>query len=65
MKPDDIRNMTADEIQESVITMKEKLFKIRQESTTHRVERPHRIGQLKHDIARCHTILKEKQSEGK
>ena len=62
MKPADIRNMTEAEIDNQLLTLKEQLFKIREESTAGRLERPNRIRQVKRDIARCLTILKEKES---
>jgi len=65
LKASEIRNMTEAEIEQKLITMKEQLFKMRQEITTGRVERPHRFGQLRRDIARCYTILKEKKGDGK
>lgn len=63
MKAQEIRNMTAEEIEQQLIGLKEKLFKVRSENVTGRIERPHRIRIIKRDIARCHTILKEKTSE--
>jgi large subunit ribosomal protein L29 len=62
VKASELKNMTVAEIENSLISLKEKLFELRQEITTGRVERPHRIGELKKDIARCYTILKEKTS---
>lgn len=63
MKPSEIRNMTAAEIEEQLSTLKEQLFKMRAESTSDRLERPGRFRTLRKDIARCHTILKEKKGE--
>ena len=65
MKSDEIRNMTKIEIENKVLGLKEQLFKIRAEVTTGRVERPNRFSELKRDIARCNTILKEKESDEK
>ena len=65
MKASEIRNMTEAEIEQKVLALKEQLFNMRAEITTGRVERPHRFRLLKRDIARCHTILKEKKGEGK
>ncbi len=63
MKPSEIRNMTEVEIEQTVLSLKEKLFGIRSENVTDRIERPHRVRQMKRDIAKCYTILKEKESE--
>jgi len=61
-KPGDIRNMTEAEIQQKLHTLQDELFKLRFEQKTGRVEKPHRIGETRKDIARCHTILKEKMN---
>ena len=63
MKPVEFRDMTTDEIEDKLLTLKEQLFKMRAEMVTGRVERPSGFAILKKDIARCHTILKEKKGE--
>jgi len=65
LKPDDIRNMTQDEIDNKVISLKEELFKLQSEQKAGRVEKPHRIRSAKKEIARLFTILKEKKGAGK
>lgn len=64
MKPEEIRNMTDAEIQQKILECKKQLFDLRAESQGGHIERPNRFESLKKDIARCHTILKEKKSEG-
>lgn len=63
MKATEIRNMTKDEIENKLLTFKEQLFKMRAEIATGRIERPGKFRLLKRDIAKCCTILKEKESE--
>ena len=65
IKPGDIRNMTQAEIGNKVISLREELFKLRFEQKAGRVEKPHRIRQAKREIARCHTILREKENAEK
>ncbi len=55
--------MTVDEIKEKLAGFQEKLFNVRAEMATGRVERPGSFAALRKDIARCHTILKEKKGE--
>lgn len=62
MKPDEVRNMTSDEIKERLEQLREQLFKARAEMVTGRVERPGIFSSLRRDIARCLTILKEKEN---
>jgi len=63
LKSTEIRNMTKDEIEQKLLVLKEQLFNMRAEIATGRVERPGRFRLLKRDIAKCCTILKEKESE--
>jgi large subunit ribosomal protein L29 len=63
MKATKLRNMTVAEVEQQLLTLKEQMFKMRAEITTGRVERPHRFSLIRHDIARCYTILKEKSGE--
>lgn len=65
LKPSDIRNMTIAEINNKIISLQEELFKLRFEQKTGRVEKPHRIQGVKVDIARCYTILREKENAEK
>lgn len=63
MKAAEIRNMTEVEIEQKLFSLKEQLFKMRAEFITGRVERPHRFRLMKRDIARCYSILNEKQNQ--
>ena len=60
LKPRDIRNMTAAEIDQKIISLQEELYKFHFEQKSGRVEKPHKISQTKKDIARLRTIVKEK-----
>lgn len=65
LKPEGIRNMTKDEIGNKIISLKEELFKLRFEQKAGRVEKPHRMKQARKEIARCQTILREKENAEK
>ncbi|MBF0493930.1 MAG: 50S ribosomal protein L29 [Candidatus Omnitrophica bacterium] len=65
MKPTEIRNMTEAEIEHTLRTLKEKQYGLRAEAISGRVEKNHTIRAIKRDIAKCLTILKEKEREGK
>lgn len=60
LKSNEIRNMTAEEIENKIESMKKDLYSLRTEASSGRIEKPHRIREMKCDIARCETILKEK-----
>jgi len=63
LNPGEIRNMTREEIEQTVSSLKEKLFGLRAELVSGRLERPQRIKLIRRDLARCYTILKEKTGE--
>jgi large subunit ribosomal protein L29 len=59
MKPIDLRNMTKDELNQKAGLLKEELSKFLFQAKTGRLEKPARIAQIKTDIARIKTILRE------
>ena len=61
IKIEDIRNMTVEEIGNKVISLREEIYKLQFEKKTGRIEKPHKIKEAKRTIARCLTILREKQ----
>jgi len=60
MKPEDLRNMTKDELSQKVLSSKQELSGLLFKKRTGTIETPARISQIKKDIARINTILKEK-----
>ena len=60
IKANELRNMTADEVSQKVDSLKKELFNMRTEAKAGRVEKPHKINEVRKDIARCETVLKEK-----
>lgn len=60
IKINELRNMTIDEIREKAAVLKKDLFGLRGEARMGRIEKPHRIGQTRKEIARCETAIREK-----
>ncbi|MBN2453736.1 MAG: 50S ribosomal protein L29 [Candidatus Omnitrophica bacterium] len=60
MKANELRNMTVDEIAQKVEALKKDLFNMRTEAKAGRIEKPHKMRDVRKDIARCETVLKEK-----
>ena len=60
IKANELRNMTADEIQRKMEALKKELYNLRTEAEAGRIEKPHKIKEARKDIARCMTIIKEK-----
>lgn len=57
-----IRDKEATDIQEELDELREQLFKLRWQAATGQVENPNRIREVKRDIARHLTILREKEA---
>ena len=61
MKPQDIRELTVEEIQDRISELKEEQFRLRFRSSTMELENPKLINQIRRDIARMKTILRERE----
>ena len=61
MKPQDIRELTDDEIQERLAELKEEQFRLRFRQATMELENPKLITEIRRDIARMNTILRERE----
>ena len=60
MKTNDIRKMSAEELDAKLKELKSELFNLRFQHAINQLENPHRIADVKKDIARVMTILREK-----
>jgi large subunit ribosomal protein L29 len=61
MKPQDIRELTDDEILDRIAELKEEQFRLRFRSATMQLENPKLINQIRRDIARMKTVLRERE----
>ena len=61
MRPQDIRELTEDEIQERISELKEEQFRLRFRSATMALENPKLLTEIRRDIARMKTILRERE----
>ena len=59
MKVNDIRNMSAAEMEQKVSGLKEELFNLRFQPATGQLENPMRIREVKKTIARIKTVQRE------
>ena len=60
IKANELRNMTVDEIRIKEEGLKKELYALRSEAEAGRVEKPHKINEIRRAIARCETIIQEK-----
>jgi large subunit ribosomal protein L29 len=61
MKIADIREMSLDDLTAKVAELKEEHFRLRFRSATESIENPMRFREIRRDIARMQTILREKR----
>lgn len=59
MKIKELREKTAQELEQKLHSLKEELFNLRYQAKTGRLEKPSQIRNIKRDIARINTIIKE------
>ena len=62
MKTNEIRKMSAEELDAKLKELKSELFNLRFQHAINQLENPHRIAEVKKDIARVMTILREKNA---
>ena len=62
MKASEIREMTADELNSKLADLKAELFNLRFQLAINQLDNPHKIVDVKKDIARVMTILQEKNA---
>ncbi len=61
MKVNEIRDMSGDELNQKVASLKEELFNLRFQHATGQLENPLRIREVKKSIARIKTIQREQE----
>jgi large subunit ribosomal protein L29 len=61
MKPDDIRAMSIDQLDDEVLKLKKEQFNLRFQRATGQLENTSRVRQVRRDIARIKTIAAQKR----
>ncbi len=64
MKATEVRNMSASQLEGKLLELKKDLFQLRLQHATNQLENPTRINDVKKDIARVKTIIREQQLAG-
>ncbi|KJS38753.1 MULTISPECIES: 50S ribosomal protein L29 [unclassified Hyphomonas] len=64
MKASDVRNKSADQLKDELIKLKKEQFNLRFQSATGQLEKTARAKEVRRDIARVKTILREKAVAG-
>jgi large subunit ribosomal protein L29 len=60
MDIDDVRRLTADQLAESLLSLKKEQFNLRFQAATGQLEKTHRVEEVRRDIARIKTVLHAK-----
>ena len=60
MNAKELREMTAEALNQKLGELKEELFNLRFQLAVNQLDKPHKITEVKHDIARVMTVLREK-----
>ena len=62
MNAKELRAMSAEELNKKLAELKEELFNLRFQLAINQLDKPHKITEVKHDIARVMTVLREKNA---
>ena len=63
MKVKEIRELSTEEINKRIVSCKEELFNLRFQQATGSLEKPSRIRELRHEVARMKTVLREREGD--
>jgi len=63
MKAAELRSMSAEALEEKLKELKAELFNLRFQHAINQLDNPHKMTEVKHDIARVMTVLQEMKKE--
>ena len=63
MKANEIRKLSAAELDSKLVDLKKDLFMLRMQHATNQLDNPLRIADVKKDIARIKTIIRENETK--
>ena len=61
MKIKEVRDMSAEQLNAKLLELKKDLFNLRLQHATNQLDNPGKIADVKHDIARVKTVLRERE----
>jgi len=61
MKANEVRSMSSSDLEKRLDELKKDLFQLRLQHATNQLDNPVRIAQVKRDIARVKTIIREQE----
>jgi len=63
MKAAELRKLSVEELEEKLKELKTELFNLRFQHAINQLDNPHKMTEVKHDIARVMTVLQELKKE--
>ena len=60
MKIEDVRAFTPDQLTDSLANLKKEQFNLRFQAATGQLEKTHRVDEVRKDIARIKTVMRQK-----
>ena len=64
MKAQELRELSSEQLDSKLKELKHELFNLRFQHAINQLDNPHKISEVKHDIARVVTVLHEKSANG-
>jgi large subunit ribosomal protein L29 len=64
MRAAEVRDLSVDELQTRLAEVKEELFNLRFQNATGQLDNYKRLGELKRDVARIKTVLRQRELSG-
>ena len=65
MKSKEVRELSVEQLNTKLSELKKDLFNLRLQHATNQLDNPMKIGEVKHDIARVQTVLRERKPAAK
>ena len=65
IKMTEIRKLTTEELNKKLEEIKKELFNLKFASATGTLEKPHRIKELRHEVAKIKTVIRERELSSK
>ena len=66
MKVQELRKLTTEDLNKKLEEFKKELFNLKFSASTGNLEKPHRIKELRHEVAKIKTVIRERElNEGK
>ncbi|MBQ7669711.1 MAG: 50S ribosomal protein L29 [Clostridia bacterium] len=62
MKATELRKLSASDLDKKLAELKDELFKLRFQHAINQLDNPHKIADVKKDIARVMTVISEKNA---